>query len=105
MQQPLQVQIVKGPLYKRILANPFKYYARMMGITFCTVSVTNVLSIPFDEERRKFTREHPEATAMSLFTKSAYFGILWPAFWFTVITSPRNAFVLWSSMEEAKNKL
>ena len=105
MQQPLAVKIVKDPLFKRILSHPFKYYSRMMGTTFCVVSATNSVSLITDSDRRTFTKEHPEATAMSLVTKSAYFGLLWPAFYFTAITNPRGAFVLWSSMEDANNRL
>jgi len=103
--QPIQVQIVKGPLYKRILNHPFKYYSRMMGTTFCLVTATNAGSVFVDNDKKTFLKEHPEVTALALFTKSAYFGVLWPAFYFTAIMNPRNAFVLWSSMEDANKKL
>jgi hypothetical protein len=97
-QIPQLVKLVKDPLYKRIISHPFKYYSRMTGTTFCLVSITNGISIITDDQRRTYFQEHPDMMSMALLSKSAYYGVLWPAFYFTAVTSPRNAFVLLSSV-------
>lgn len=102
---PMQVQIVKGPLFNRIIKDPFKYYKRVMGFTFCLTTATNTTSIFFDKEKRTFLREHPEITAMALTTKSVYYGILWPAFYLTLVSSPRNALCLWSGVDDMQKAL
>jgi len=97
-QLPQLVKIVKDPLYKRIISHPFKYYARMTGTTFCLVSITNGISVMIDDQRRSGFYQHPDFVSMAILSKSAYYGLLWPAFYFTAITSPRNAFVILSSI-------
>jgi hypothetical protein len=98
-QIPQLVKIVKDPLYKRILSHPFKYYTRMSGTTFCLVGITNTFSMFKKDTLKSSFKEHPEMMAMAILSKSAYYGVIWPAFYYTAITSPRNAFVILSSME------
>ena len=88
------------PLHKRIIAHPFRYYGKMMGITFCLVSATNISTSVLYPKRLDALTVHPDAFAFCVLLKSTYYGLLWPAFYVTAITSPKNAFVLWSGIEE-----
>lgn len=97
--QPLQVQIVKAPFTQRLIRNPFKYYCRAGGITFCSVFGINTLSVFVDKEKRAMLRDHPEFTVFGLGTKSSYYGILWPAAVFSVLFYPRNVLVFGSGFE------
>lgn len=99
--QRIQVEIIKPALHKRILSSPFKYYGKMMGFTFCGVSVTNIFTALFDRDRRQALIEHPDIFSGSLFMKSTYYAILWPAFYITALTSPKNAFIMWGGVENA----
>jgi hypothetical protein len=98
------VKIIPDPLYQRFRKHPFKAYTWMAGTTFCLVAGTNAISLFTDVEKMEWAALHPEGTAMALFTKSTYFGFLWPAWYFIAVTSPRNAFVLWSSYDNVKNQ-
>jgi hypothetical protein len=73
-------------------------YTKMMTVTFLLVIATNFLSLEFNKDRSLMFMEHPEFGVISLFLKSVYFGILWPALYITALTNPHNAFVLWGSM-------
>jgi hypothetical protein len=103
--QPVQVEIVRPPFYKRILSNPFRYYAKMMGMTFCLVTMTNIASVIFYENRRRALVEHPDIFSVSLFSKSVYYGFLWPSFYITALTNPRNAFVMWGGVEKGLSSI
>ena len=101
--KPIKVQIDKGPLWKRIISHPFRYYGRMMGITFCLVNFTNLITSLFDKDRQLALYEHPEMFGYSLLAKSAYFGLIWPQFYLTAIMYPKNAFILGGGLENAAN--
>ena len=88
------VRIVKDPFARRLIRHPFKFYGRAAGFTFCLVSVTNLCTSLFDGTRRQFLLEHPQLYFTGLVAKSSYFGVVWPAFYFTAATNPRDAFVL-----------
>ena len=91
--------------FKKIINNPFKYYCKMMGLTFGFVFLTNTCTTLFDERKRSIIGQHPDLFAMSLATKSCYYGILWPGFYLTAIKYPKNAFILWSGVEEGLKDL
>jgi len=97
--QPMPVQIIKAPFTQRLIRNPFKYYCRAGGMTFCGVFGLNTLSLFFDKEKRTMLREHPEFTVMGLAIKSSYYGILWPAAVFSLLFYPRNMLVFGSGFE------
>ena len=98
VQPPIKVEIVKGPLWSRALKNPFRYYGRMMGFTFCTVFATNTFTTLLVPEGREAVSWHPEITTMALVTKSCYYGVLWPAFYFNLIFHPKNVLILGGSL-------
>jgi hypothetical protein len=87
------VNIVKPPLSKRIMANPFKYYFRAGGITFGIVLATNLATSIF--ARNSITENMgPQGFMFCLLCKGFYFGALWPAFYITALRNPTDAFVL-----------
>lgn len=98
-QIPRLVKIAKDPLYKRVLSHSFKYYNRMATTTFCLTSITNGISIFINNKKSASFKEHPDIVTIALLTKSVYYGLLWPSFYYTAVTSPRNAFVLFSGFE------
>ncbi|QKF94724.1 hypothetical protein QKU48_gp1266 [Fadolivirus algeromassiliense] len=99
--QRIQVELLKPPFYKRVISNPFKYYAKMMGLTFCLVTASNIVTVPFFKDRREALVEHPDIFAVSLVSKSAYYGFLWPSFYITALTNPKNVFVMWGGIENS----
>ena len=89
----IDVRLVKDPLHKRILARPFRYYARMGGATFCLVMATNFATTLANPERRaKHLVAHPQLFWWGLSTKSAFFAAVWPAWYLTALSAPRDAF-------------
>jgi len=99
-----QVQIVKDPLWRRIIRNPFKFYCRAGGITFCAVAATNFATSLFDTERMDFLLMHPQLFFTGLLFKSTQFGLIWPSFYMTAVTNPRAAFILGGGIQDAIEK-
>jgi len=107
MDKIIKVKIVQEPLFKRLISNPFKYYARMCGITFCLVGTSNFLTTLCDfgnnnndNSRRTFLFDHPQLYFIMLLSKSGYFSLLWPSFYITAIREPKNAFVLGAGLKK-----
>ncbi len=94
-----QIKILKKPLFKRIISRPLKYYFRMSSITFGLCSLANLVSCVVDRGRSDLMIEHPEITIMSIFTKSCYYGLLWPAFYFGSVITPKNTLMIYSGFE------
>lgn len=109
--QPIhQVKIIKDPFYRRLVGNPFKYYRRAGGMTFCLVAISNLFTTMVgmadsNNDRKKFLSEHPQMYFMSLLLKSTYFGLLWPAFYIEAIHKPKNAFVLGAGVDSELCKI
>lgn len=93
-------------IFNKITMNPFNYYKKVAGFTFCTVALTNYLStIKSSSENNDLFSNNPGILTTSLFAKSAYYAVFWPFFYITAITKPRNAFILYSSYNiEYKDK-
>jgi len=99
-------KIVKDPLLKRIIKSPFKYYFKAASVTFGLVATTNLFTtlIPFKtsnvkfnnlhDDRRKLLKSYPQIYFITLLTKSAYFGLIWPACYFTLFTNPKDVMLL-----------
>lgn len=94
---------VQPPLWKQIISRPFRSYGRMAGITFGLAAVGNVIASVAnvgktkDWEPRKMMFEHPQIYSFSLLCTSAYFGVLWPAFYIQACTKPTELFNTWKS--------
>lgn len=84
----------------KVLSNPFKYYTRAAGATFCLTALTNTFTAFFDGDRRNFISSHPQIFFTGVLFKSAQFGLIFPAFYATALTNPRQAFFLGGSIEE-----
>lgn len=89
----------------KVLSNPFKYYRRAAGATFCLTALTNTGTALFDENRRTFLTTHPQIFFTGVLFKSAQFGLIFPAFYATALTSPRQAFYLGGSVEEGVKQI
>lgn len=90
---------------RRIIANPFKTYFKMSGITFGLVAVSNFATALFDSDRRKFLIEHSQIFSSALLTKSCYFGALWPAFYITAVHDPKDVLILGATADKIKVEL
>lgn len=101
----VKVKIIKDELWKRIVRNPFKYYARMCGFTFCFVSLSNIFTAFVDKDRFKLLKEHPQIFFTGLLFKSIQFGLIWPAYYITMISNPKAAFYIGAGIEEKINNL
>ena len=99
------VKILEKPFINRLLSNPFRYYRRAAGFTFCLVSLSNIATTLFDTERRNLLTEYPQVYFGGLLFKSSYFGFLWPSFYFTAIKDPRSAFVYAGGIEKAVKEI
>ncbi|VBB19066.1 hypothetical protein YASMINEVIRUS_1598 [Yasminevirus sp. GU-2018] len=91
--------MLRSFLYK-VSQNPFKYYCRAAGTTFCLTAITNTATAFFDEPRREFLGSHPQLFFGGILLKSAQFGLIFPAFYLTALRSPRQAFYLGGSIDE-----
>jgi hypothetical protein len=117
MSQPPQpitnVRIMKDSLFKKIMCNPFKYYYRAGGWTFCLVAASNLFTtlsgigrtVSDDDNMisSSFLTEHPQLCYMGILSKSVYFGLLWPTFYLAAMTNPKSAFVFGGSAEIMKS--
>ena len=92
-------------LFKNILRNPFRYNLKMMGVTFCIVSITNAVSLFFNKSNLEFAKQHSEVTAIAIVSKSAYYGMIWPAFYYGAIKNPSNVFGLWYGTGQLLNEI
>lgn len=70
----------------------------MAGFTFCFVMASNATTALFSKNRKTIT-QNPEFSTFSLVLKGAYFGVLWPAFYFGAVTNPSSVFCLWNSLD------
>ncbi len=101
----INIKIIKDPLFQRIIKHPFKYYSRAAGFTFCLTSLTNLTTTLLcindpKRQRKAYLINYPQAYFMSLLFKSAYFGILWPSFYFTAVQNPSDVFILGAGIEK-----
>lgn len=83
----------------RTILNPFKVYRYVTGTTFCVVGASNLVTTFSNKERRKFLNDYPQPFFAALLIKSAYFGVIWPAFYIEAYRNPSNAFVLGQGFE------
>ena len=79
--EPTKVVIQKGSFLKNLFTNPFKYYRRAGGYTFCLTGLINIGTSLFDATNRKKMVDNPQFFTIGLVAKMSYFGILWPAFY------------------------
>ncbi len=100
LEKPLVIKMQKNPLLQRIIARPFKYYFRMGGITFGFTLFGNLITTIFDKDRRTAIKKSPDLYTTGVLTKSLYFGLLWPSFYFKLFTRPREVMYFGAGMEK-----
>jgi hypothetical protein len=91
--------------FQKIMQNPFRYYRRAFGFTFCLSAVTNTLTAVFDKQRRDFLVDHPQVFFTGVLFKSVQFGLIFPAFYATALTHPKQAFYLGGGIEDGLKQI
>lgn len=76
--------------FMKFVTNPFRYYLRAAGFTFCLTSATNFVTSFTNSERFSLMTQHPHLFSNYLLMKSAYYGVNWPAFYLGGIRNPQN---------------
>lgn len=95
MKTPMQIEIVDTtPMWKKIVKNPFRSYAKIGGFTFGLTLIGNFVTTLFDSQQRNMMLGHSQIFTATLLTKSLYFSVLWPSFYLTALVNPKSVFVL-----------
>lgn len=94
----LNIKIIESEWYKR----PFRTYTRIGGGVFGVVLLGNLASTLYLDHKRTKAQTHPDLFALGLLGKSIWYGVVWPSFVITSLTSPRNVFIFGESFEKLR---
>lgn len=95
---PHKIEVITQEDKKSWYQRPFRSYFRMAGFTFGLCMGTNIITGFIDDDRREFLTTCPDLFMWAVFTKSCYFGIIWPSFYIKALVKPKDVFYLGGSI-------
>lgn len=102
--RPHLVEVVtqedKMSLGQYLIRRPFSSYFKIGSITFGFCLLTNFMTAVLDPERQLLMLDFPIFFTGSLFSKSCFYGLLWPAFYLKLLTKPNRAIFLYGIASE-----